>query len=323
MKRRMKRTTKQYIIVSFISIIIIGGAFTTIYLTTTNQIKRRYQKEIQYLSEQLESRKVYVYEAKTDIPAGSRVTKENLSYRQTYSNQAQSYYMNADCIGMVTLIDISKGTQVLKGMLTPNEIDNNLREVEYNTFHINSNIEENDYADIRILFPNGEDYIVLSKKSLKNLAEEKNNCFLWLTEEEILNMSGAIVDAYLYTGSKLYTAKYIEPNLQKPSIVTYQPSLASLILMEQDENIVNKASLELNKRLRIELEERLAAKPRNDNFDYEKMTQDNNAEMKDYFINEDLNYEETIENGKDSVKRGEFLTRKELQDREESVEYGE
>lgn len=313
MKRRMKRTTKQYIIVSFISVIIIGGAFTTIYLATTSQIKRSYQKEIQYLSEQLESSKVYVYEAKADIPAGSRVTKDNLTYRQTYSNQAQSYYMTAECIGMVTLIDISKGTQILKGMLSSYDIDNNLREVEYNTFRINSNIEENDYVDIRILYPNGEDYIVLSKKSVKNLAEEKNNCFLWLAEEEILNMSGAIVDAYLYTGSKLYTAKYIEPNLQKPSVVTYQPSLASLILMEQDENIVNKASLELNKRLRTELEERLASKSYIDIIDSEQFTQDEKVDRENYFID----HSETRENDK------EFLTQKERLDREESVEYGE
>ena len=312
-KRRMKRTTKQYIIVSFISVIIIGGAFTTIYLATTSQIKRSYQKEIQYLSEQLESSKVYVYEAKADIPAGSRVTKDNLTYRQTYSNQAQSYYMTAECIGMVTLIDISKGTQILKGMLSSYDIDNNLREVEYNTFRINSNIEENDYVDIRILYPNGEDYIVLSKKSVKNLAEEKNNCFLWLAEEEILNMSGAIVDAYLYTGSKLYTAKYIEPNLQKPSVVTYQPSLASLILMEQDENIVNKASLELNKRLRTELEERLASKSYIDIIDSEQFTQDEKVDRENYFID----HSETRENDK------EFLTQKERLDREESVEYGE
>lgn len=323
MKRRMKRATKQYIIVSLISIVIIGGAFTTILFTTTSQLKKKYQKEIGYLGEQLESRKVYVYEAITDIPAGCRVTKENLSYIQTYSNQAQTYYMNAECIGMVSLIDISKGTQILKGMLTSNDIDNNLREVEYNIFQLNSNIEENDYADIRILFPNGEDYIVLSKKSLKNLDVEKNNCFLWLTEEEILNISGAIVDAYLYSGSKLYTAKYIEPNLQRPSIVTYQPSLASLILMEQDKNIVNKASLNLSKHLRAELEVRLATNSTIDNFDSERIPRDNTTELKSYFIDADADNTETIKNGKDSVKEGEFLTQKDLQDREESVEYGE
>lgn len=309
MRRRLKRTTKQYIVVSLISVIIIGGAFTAVFIAAVGHVERKYRKEIQFLSEQLKTDKVYVYEAKADIPAGSRIKKEDLHYFQTYSNQAQDYYMTDENIGMVALIDISKGTQILKGMLTPNKVDSHLRELECNSFLINSNMKENDYSDIRIRFPNGEDYIVLSKKSIKNLSEEKDNCFLWLTEEEILNLSGAIVDAYLYTGTKLYTAKYIEPNLQKASVVTYRPSLASLILMEQDENIVEYASGELNKQLRRELEERLGQEPPGKAAEGISAAE-GNVPAEDYFMNE-----ETQEDTKP-------LYRERPQDKEGQVEYG-
>lgn len=298
MKKRLKRSTQQYIVVSLLSVIIIGGAFILIYFTMIRNIKRNYQYEIKLLTEQLESREVYVYEAKKNIPVGSIVTKDSLNYIQAYSNQSQDYYMSEDDVGMVALIDIVQGTHVLKGMLTQDIVDNNVREVEYNTFLINSNMKENDFVDVRIMFQNGEDYIVLSKKSIKNISLEVNNCFLWLTEEEILNMSGAIVDAYMYSGTKFYTTKYVEPNLQEASIPTYQPSLSSLILMEQDENIVDRASKEINKQLRKKLENRLAVPLAIDVPDVEWTVPEENQETDNYFIQDETqDVEDIVEYG--------------------------
>ncbi len=63
-------------------------------------------------------------------------------------------------------------------------------------------------------------------------------------------MSAAIVDASLYHGSKLYMTKYIEPNIQEASIITYTPSVSILSLIENDPNIVNRCSQVLNKEVR-------------------------------------------------------------------------
>lgn len=302
MKKRLKRTTKQYIVVSLLSIIIIGGAFLILYFTVIHQMKGNYQDQIKVLAERLESHKLYVYEAKVDITAGTKITKENVNYVQAYSNQEKKYFMSSSELGMVSLIDISKGTQIIKGMLTKNDLDSNVREIEYNAFKINSNMKENDCADLRIRFPNGEDYVVLSMKSFKNLTLETNNCFLWLTEEEILNMSAALVDAYLYSGTILYTAKYIEPSLQKASVVTYNPSLATLTIMEQDENIVDRASKELSKRLRKEMEQRLA----------EQMMESSSGNIPRNISENDTSQPE------DKTSTEEYLT-----DGEDVVEYGE
>ena len=72
-------------------------------------------------------------------------------------------------------------------------------------------------------------------------------------------MSAAIVDAALYNGTQLVTTKYIEPNIQDASVITYTPSLQVLGMIEKDPNIVKRSSQELNKRLRKSLENRLAA----------------------------------------------------------------
>lgn len=257
MRRRLKRTSQRYIVISLASITIICATLLLVYFTIFKQMKENYQNDLNVLKEQLEAKEVYIYEAKVDIPAGCQINEKDLSYSLSYSDKPQSYFMTKKDIGMTALIDINAGTQIIEGMLSTNTIDSNLREVEYNTFYINSNIIQNDYIDVRIRFPNGEDYIVLSKKRILAPNLESFHCFLWLKEEEIINMSSAIVDAYLYSGSLIYTTKYIEPNLQQESIPTYQPSLASIELMELDKNIVDKASKEVNKRLRKAMENRL------------------------------------------------------------------
>ncbi|GAA4294848.1 hypothetical protein GCM10023142_32200 [Anaerocolumna aminovalerica] len=256
-RRRLKRTPHRHVVIILVSLILIFIGLILFYFTIIKGIKNEYQHNIDVLKEQLEEKEIYVYEAKVDIPAGSQIKEEDLIYRVSCSDKPQKYFMTKEGIGMTVLMDIRAGTQVIKGMLTEDRVDSNLREVEYNIFYINNNVVQNDYVDVRIRFPNGEDYIVLSKKRILSPNIESFQCFLWLKEEEILSMSSAIVDAYLYSGTILYTTKYIEPNLQEESIPTYQPSLASLTLMEQDKNILDKASMEVNRQLRKAMENRL------------------------------------------------------------------
>lgn len=322
MKRRLKRTTKQYIVVSLLSVLIIGGAFIIVYFTIIKNMEVNYKSQIQTLSEKLASSKVFVYEAKEDIPIGTRIGMDSLNYVQVVSSQAQEYYMTKADIGSTALIGITKGMHILNGMISPNIIDSNVREVEYNSFLISSNMKDNDFVDIRLMYPNGEDYIVLSKKSIKNLTLEASNCFLWLTEEEILNMSSAIVDAYLYSGTKLYTAKYIEPNLQEPSVVTYQPSIASLILMEQDENIVDLASKELNKQLRKELEKRLTIEDGNQVSHNVSIPSGEIVQGNEYQLSDENQVTEENQPIGLEQNTNDYFIEEENQDTEDNIEYG-
>lgn len=257
MRRRLKRSTRQHIIVSILCVFIFGGAFLTAYLTATGNLKKNYQSRIESLSSELESKKIYVYQANRDIAAGSKITNKLLTYSSVLSEQPQGNFISESEIGKVALIDIKAGTEVLKSMLTEEVEDNTLREVEFNTFLLNSNLKENDTVDIRLLYPNGESYIVLSKKTAKNLSLENSRCFMWLDSEEILRVSGAIVDCYLKKGSKLYTVKYIEPCIQKASLITYTPGIDVLKLIQEDPNVVRKATDKISESVREALDNRL------------------------------------------------------------------
>ncbi len=255
--RRLKRSTKQYITVAVLCIIVIGGAAAATAFLITRQIRQEYQTLLDAAYQDMEENQREVYIAINDINRGEMIKKEKVEKKLVYASQPQLSYITKEQIGKVALIAIPAGTQILTGMVAESNITSMLREMEYQVINVNSNIMKNDTIDVRIFYPNGESYVILAKKEIKEYSPETISVFLWLEEDELLRMSAAIVDAALYSGSRLYVTKYIEPSIQKASSVTYIPSLSILSLIESNPNIVNKCSQELNKSIRKALENRL------------------------------------------------------------------
>lgn len=257
-RRKLRRSTKQYIIVSLICICVIGGAAIATVAVLTGQIREEYRLLLNKVNQDMESNLRDVFVATVDIEAGDYVTEDKLEKARAYSSQPEVLFITEDDIGQMAIIDIPAGTQLLRSMLAEANVSSELRELEYNVINFNSNIVEKDIVDIRICYPNGESYTILSKKTLIGCEPETGICRMWLDEEEQLRMSAAIVDAALYEGAYLYVTKYIEPNVQKASIVNYTPNLAVLKLLESDPNVLARAAQKLNRMVRKQLENRLA-----------------------------------------------------------------
>lgn len=130
-----------------------------------------------------------------------------------------------------------------------------LRNRELQVVLLPSSLAQGDIIDVRIQFPTGQDYILLSKKKVERL----NASTLWITmtEEEILSLSSAIVDAYLHKAS-IYALTYVEPQFQTAAIPTYPANQEVLKLLESDPNIVRRAEQELVRQVRSSLESSLA-----------------------------------------------------------------
>lgn len=269
--RKIKRSTKQYLIVSLISLVVLVTAFIIAYAAGTKQLKNKYETKLSLLNEEISSNKQFVYVAKTEIPRGEQINKNNTSYEEVFSDM-QGVYITDEDMGKISVVDIQPGSHIMSNMITPEKLDNTLREEEFNQFYLSSNLMDNDYVDIRITYPNGENYIVLSKKAMKNINLQESDCFLWLTEEEIVTIQAAIVDAYKHTGSKIYTTKYIEPTIQEASIVTYTPPEEIIDLINRDPNILNIASTALNKEIRKSIDSRIKLYENNDGMQWEQST---------------------------------------------------
>lgn len=251
----MKRSTKQMITAILIGLLVVSVGMVAAYIINSKKIEKQYVAKISSLETEIQTNKKYVYKAINPISAGDILEMSDLEFSNEYYSLDVANSISEEDIGKRTLIPIAKGQAVLKSMIEP-DLEFGLREMEYNLFRFNSNIVENDLVDIRLALPNGEDLIVIPKTILKNVDLASNKCNLWLDEEEILNLSSAIVDASNYDSAYLYTAKYIDAG-QDASVVTYHPDEDVMLLIANDPNVLVEATAKLNLRARKELEERL------------------------------------------------------------------
>ncbi len=251
-KRRSNRNSNRVILIACSILACVGVIGSIVFLLLMMKSEDTKQVDQDYIS---------VYIAKENITSGQEITTSMLQEIQVKSDTLANYYCTLDCLGQIAIVDIPQGMAVLQNMICTQEMKEEQREVECEIIALSDHLTENDYVDVRIMMPNGEDYIVLAKKSVHDLMVSEENqeerCYLWMSEDEILYYSAAIVDAYLYPGASLYTTKYIEPMIQKESIITYVPSLGTITMMRENPNIIQEAIKYLKEDHRKQLENRL------------------------------------------------------------------
>lgn len=254
MKSKKKKMLK---FVPYVLLIIAIGAAVFFYmaLKNSNEVSTALQNE-------MDANKQTVFVAIYDIEKGSVLNCEgedaNLVASNIYSGLESSRYLTIEEMGSTAIVDIAAGDPIMKNMAMPLTIGHDTREYEVGSTMIMVNQENNDVVDVRITYPNGEDYVVLSKKQITNLI--KDNCIydLFLSEDEILRYVSAMVDAYSITGCRLYTTRYIESNIQNDATPNYLVRQETIDLIHSDPNIVETAALTLNRQARESLEQRLA-----------------------------------------------------------------
>lgn len=196
------------------------------------------------------------YVALTDVQAGEMISEQMVEWHTDLSSDVSAdMFITESDLGKVATISIPAGVPILKNMVSATlAADYHARECGF--IWLMSDLQDNDFVDVRILFPNGEDYIVAAKKSVKNVDVATNNVFLWLTEEEIQSLDAAIVDANLH-GAKIYVTRYVKPEIQKASVVTYEPNSDVMQVMASNPNIVTASARVLSMEARVAMEERL------------------------------------------------------------------
>ena len=80
-------------------------------------------------------------------------------------------------------------------MVTSEIVAADVRSQEVNTVLMPTDLNIGDYVDIRIMFPNGTDYVVLAQKKIENIVG--TTFWMDLAEDERLLLNSATVDSYL------------------------------------------------------------------------------------------------------------------------------
>lgn len=250
------------------SLLLGSYVFYDFYADSVKKSKQEahYEAKLSELTQQLKgeqknSRTGYV--AARDVKPGTLIQDSDVKAIQISADQSPANLMEHldDIRGTIAKIELQTGTVITEAMLYQEEpTPADLRNREISVIKLPTVLTAGDMIDVRIQFPTGQDYIVLSKKKVEKL----NGLTMWitLTEEEILTLSSAMVDAYLHKAS-LYSLSYVEPEFQESAIPTYPANEKVLQLIEVNPNIVEHAEQALAKHLRGTLESALASSQTN------------------------------------------------------------
>ena len=188
------------------------------------------------------------------------ITKNGTEYEVQKEEETDNYYISRNnnkeylelnSVPLVAKVTMKKNTVITTELLSKsdNVIQNDVRKQEYNMVVLPMDLETGDYIDVRIMLPSGQDYIVVAKKEVEipnvNGVDSADTIWVNLTEDEILHMSCAIIDAYQIKGAKIYATKYTEAGMQEAAIPTYPINESTSALLRNDPNILEKAMNEI------------------------------------------------------------------------------
>lgn len=260
-----KKKFKIFIYLLIFTIVILAGSIALLVLEKKNNDELT--QSLSEVQSQLTDNQQDVYVATKDIRAGDKIydadtaqrkniSDENVNIEKTsiYSGQDSSIYLPDTAVGGTALVDIEAGAPIQKTAISEEEIDQDTRSYEVSVVNLTTSQQSNDVVDVRILFPDGTDYIVLAKKTLLNL---RGTTFdLHLNEDEILRLDSATVDAATL-GARLYTTKYVEANLQSEAVPFYPVKQSTIDLIYSDPNIISIAKDTVSTQVRQSLEDRI------------------------------------------------------------------
>ncbi len=235
----MQKKARNSMLVGIILGLLIGCVgIAFFFMQATN-----YKKQIQ--TAEANTKQAYVL--KNDIKSGTNITLDDLVQVSALKDVIPTDYITLGDItdNTIAKLDLTKGLVLSKSMVQESDakVTADLREQQYNMIVLPQYLEQDSYIDIRLTLPNGQDYIVVSKKRIKQITEDT----IWIDmyEQESLVMSNAIVEAYIMPGSKLYATTYVEPGIQANATPTFVPRAEVINLMNSDPNIVAEARQEL------------------------------------------------------------------------------
>jgi len=287
----MQRKARNSMLLGVLIGLLIGGVIIIMLFLRLDKV----QSEIKEAEESTQ----LVYVLNTDVKSGQVIDVAMLEQVSAIQDVVPADYISLEQITENTIakLDLTQGTVLSQTLIQESnaKITSDLREQEFNMIVLPQYLEVGAYIDIRLRLANGQDYIVVSKKEVKNITEDT----IWINmyEEETLSMSNAIVEAYKMKGAKLYATTYVEPGNQENAIPTYVPSTEVINLINADKNITEEARKGLADRYTQELRAR--------------REQDLNAQLNIYGEEAKDNLEENVEqeitNSKEARK--EYLDR--------------
>ena len=164
-------------------------------------------------------------------------------------------YISIKNVPVLARVDMNANTVITSELVVQSSeiVTDDTRQEEYNMIVLPIDLMTDDYIDIRLMTPSGQNFIVVSKARVE-VPQNADGSYVAdtikvnLREDEILAMSSAIVEAYGLEGAKLYVTKYVDPAMQAAALPTYTPNAEVTAQIQSNPNIVDVAKDELASR---------------------------------------------------------------------------
>lgn len=239
---------KQKILIAVLVVLfLLNVAQLLIWTNVRKSEKAKLTAEIASLQASLDAygSDITCWTVASSVKAGDKITEESLEPLSMPSAYVSSVYITDmdELIGNQYRIALSNGTPLTYDMITADDITDDMREHDIVIDRWPVGLAVGDYIDIRIIFPYGDDYIVIPHKKITAINGETLK--VYLSEEELHTYNGALIDKWLNEeyGASIYADKYIEPGMQQAAVKYYAVPSNIQALMQYDPNIVDKADM--------------------------------------------------------------------------------
>ena len=218
----MQRKTRNAFLLGFIAALILGGVGIAVLFM---QIKGK-NAEINKMREAANVAMSDVYVLTKDVRENEPVEVQPKKIPTEYApdkavKSLGSYTDNEGELVMKAKGDFSKGTIITEDMVENDDDTTSYRMVEYTMIALPSLLQEGDLIDIRLAFPDGGNYVVLSKMEVQSCTA--STIWLKLTESEMLRLDEAALESYIIGGTRFYATQYVD-SAQRDLYTTYVPS---------------------------------------------------------------------------------------------------
>ena len=220
---------KILIILAFV-IVLGAGAGCSIYFYIQNQNQIEMNQMLAAQNAQVQSQlnaigaMTTVYEVNTKVYGGNMIKEEDLiavSIPVSATGKTSITDMT-DLLGKFYKVSVEPGTILTTDMLMDELDDSSMRytrEILLQSVPVTTQV--GDFIDVRMMLPNGEDYVVFSHKRIELLYD--NVMTIKVSEEEHQIWNSALIDLSTYSsyGLVMYVTKYLEPGVDIDTIAMY------------------------------------------------------------------------------------------------------
>lgn len=169
------------------------------------------------------------------VKQGQQINSEDIMVVNGKFKGNISYSSKKEFVGKIAKADMKAGDILNHCILAKeNGFDDTMRTYYIDYIEIPVGYAEQRCFDIRIRFPNGEDYLVAGNKKI--IFRDEGGFYVDLTRREALLLSSAKVDVSIYSGTVLYSAFYAS-GFDNEEIMTYPVNSYVFSLGQWEPNI--------------------------------------------------------------------------------------